>query len=158
MFLLDDTLRRNVTLGVPDAEIDEARLRAAVQRAQLDALVARLPAGLDTLVGDAHVRLSGGERQRVGIARALYREPAVLVFDEATSALDGATEAALTDALASLSGGITMVIVAHRLTSVRHCDRLVLLRDGRVVETGTYAELAERSAEFRALAAMTDER
>jgi ATP-binding cassette subfamily C protein len=153
IYLLDDTLRRNIALGVPDAEIDETRLRAAIGRAQLEAFVAALPQGLDTRVGERGVRLSGGERQRIGIARALYHEPAVLVFDEATSALDGRTEAALTEALGALRGGTTMLIVAHRLTSVRRCDRLVLLRDGRVADTGSFDELVTRSAEFRALAA-----
>ena len=155
--LLDDTLRRNVALGVPDGEIDEPRLRTAIRLAELEPLVATLPAGLDTLIGEADVRVSGGERQRIGIARALYGEPRVLVFDEATSALDGATETALTDALRALRG-LTMIIVAHRLTSVRHCDRLAVLHEGRIVDTGTIGDLERRSAEFRALAAMPGER
>jgi ABC-type multidrug transport system fused ATPase/permease subunit len=155
VFLVDDTLRRNVALGVPDGDVDEARVRTALRLAQLEPLVSSLPAGLDTPVRD--LRLSGGERQRVGIARALYGEPRVLVFDEATSALDGATEAALADALRTLAGGVTMLLVAHRTTSVRRCDRVVILHEGRIVDTGSVDELAARSAEFRALAAMPDE-
>jgi ATP-binding cassette, subfamily B, bacterial PglK len=131
VFLLDDTLRRNVALGVPDAEIDETRLRAAIRRAQLEAFVAALPAGLETVVGERGARLSGAERQRIGVARALYHEPRLLVFGEATSALDGRTEAALIEALDASRGETTVLIVAHRLTSVRHCDRLVLLQAQR---------------------------
>jgi ATP-binding cassette, subfamily B, bacterial PglK len=153
IFLVDDTLRRNVALGIPDAEIDERRIGDAVQRAQLATFVATLPDGLDTVVGERGVRLSGGERQRIGVARALYHQPAVLVFDEATSALDGSTEARLVDALRACGGETTMVIVAHRLASVRHCDRLVLLRDGQIHDVGSFDELMSRSAEFRALAA-----
>jgi ATP-binding cassette subfamily C protein len=153
VFLLDDTLRRNVALGVPDAEIDEARLRSAIRRAQLEEFVAALPGGLDTSIGERGVRISGGERQRIGVARALYHEPAVLVLDEATSALDGRTEMALIDALGTPRGETTMLIVAHRLSSVRHCDRLVVLRAGRIADVGSFDDLAARSPEFRALAA-----
>jgi ATP-binding cassette subfamily C protein len=150
VFLVDDTLRRNVALGIPDREIDARRLQAATQQAQLDAVIASLPDGLDTVVGERGVRLSGGERQRVGIARALYHQPAVLVFDEATSALDSRTEAELTRAIEALRGDTTLVLVAHRLSSVRHCDRLVLLRDGRIADSGTFDELVARNADFRA--------
>jgi ATP-binding cassette subfamily C protein len=153
IFLVDDTVRRNVALGLPDAAIDEACLRDAIRRAQLDAFVATLPDGLDTVVGERGVRLSGGERQRIGVARALYHRPAVLVLDEGTSALDGPTEAALMDALRGPDRATTMLIVAHRVASVRHCDRLVVLRDGRVRDVGSFDELMARSADFRALAA-----
>ena len=155
VFLVDDTLRRNVALGVPDGDIDESRVRTALRLAQLEPLASSLPAGLDTPVRD--LRLSGGERQRIGIARALYGEPRVLVFDEATSALDGATEAALADALRTVAGGLTVLLVAHRTTSVRRCDRVAMLHEGRIVDSGSVDELAARSAEFRALAAMPDE-
>jgi ATP-binding cassette subfamily C protein len=153
VFLLDDSLRRNIAFGVPDAEVDERRLRAAADRAQLGPLLAATPDGLDTLVGERGARLSGGERQRVAIARALYQEPAVLVFDEATAALDGRTEAELTEAIEALRGETTLLLVAHRLTTVRRCDRLVLLADGRVADVGTFGELLERSAVFRDMAA-----
>ena len=155
IFLVDDTLRRNVALGLPDAEIDETRIGRAIRRAQLEPLLSTLPDGLDTVVGERGIRLSGGERQRLGVARALYHEPAVLVFDEATSALDGPTEAALMEALRAMGHETTIVIVAHRVASVRQCDRLVLLRDGRVHDVGSFDELMMRSPEFRALAATT---
>jgi ATP-binding cassette subfamily C protein len=150
--LVDDTLRRNVALGIPDARIDEERLTAAVRVAQLEGFVASLPEGLGTSVGERGVRLSGGERQRVGIARALYRGPDVLVFDEATSALDNRTEADLVAALDTLPGPATRIIVAHRLGTVRACDRLVFLKDGRVDDVGPYDALVERNPTFRTIA------
>jgi len=151
-FILDDTLRRNVAFGIADAEIDERRLTAAVQLAQLADVVAALPRGLDTLLGERGTRLSGGQCQRVAIARALYHEPDVLVFDEATSALDTATERELIDALEALRGVKTLVVIAHRLSTVRRCDRLALLRDGRLAAVGSYDELIARDAGFRAMA------
>jgi ATP-binding cassette subfamily C protein len=153
IFLVNDTVRRNVALGLLDGEIDDARVGEALRRAQLDGFVSSLPEGLDTVVGERGIRLSGGERQRLGVARALYHRPAVLVLDEATSALDGPTEAALMDALRGAGSETTMLIVAHRVASVRHCDRLVVLRDGRVSDVGGFDELMGRSGEFRALAA-----
>jgi ABC-type multidrug transport system fused ATPase/permease subunit len=152
VFLIDDSLRRNIALGIPDEAIDEARIRAAARRAQLEPLIAALADGLDTPVGERGVRLSGGERQRVGIARALYHEPAVLVFDEATSALDGRTEAEVVQAIEALRGERTLIFVAHRLTTVRRCDRLVFVRDGRIADVGTFDELLARNAEFRDMA------
>lgn len=154
VYLLDDTLRRNIALGRPDDEIDDARIHEVVRLAQFDAVVRSLPAGLDTVVGERGVRLSGGEQQRVAIARALYREPQLLVFDEATSALDSQTERELTRAIEGLRGTKTMLIVAHRLTTVRRCDRLVFLHQGRVVDIGSFDELLDRNADFRRLAAM----
>ncbi|HVM14712.1 MAG TPA: ABC transporter ATP-binding protein [Egibacteraceae bacterium] len=149
IFLTDDTLRRNVALGVPDEDIDEAAVAAAVRMAQLDGFVAALPDGLDTEVGERGVRVSGGQRQRVAIARALYRQPAVLVFDEGTSALDNQTEAELLDALTRLRGRRTLITVAHRLTTVQACDHVLLVRDGRIADRGTYAELAQRHASLK---------
>jgi ABC-type multidrug transport system fused ATPase/permease subunit len=152
IFLVDDTLRRNIALGVADAEVNESRVRAAVRSAQLDAFIAALPRGLDTVVGERGMRLSGGERQRIGIARALYHEPSVLVFDEATSALDSRTEAELAEAIDVLRIDRTLILVAHRLTTVRRCDRLVFLADGRVADVGTFDELAARNVAFRDMA------
>jgi ATP-binding cassette subfamily C protein len=149
IFLVDDTLRQNVALGVADADIDETRVRAALHRAQLDAFVAALPRALETVVGERGVRLSGGERQRIGIARALYHEPSVLVLDEATSALDSRTEAELAEAIDALRIHRTLIVVTHRLTTVRRCDRLVFLADGRVADVGTFDELATRNVAFR---------
>jgi len=151
-FVLDDTLRRNVAFGVADAEIDDRRVTAALRLAQLGDFVTALPAGLDTMLGERGTRLSGGQRQRVAIARALYDQPEVLVFDEATSALDTPTERELIAALEALRGVKTLVVIAHRLTTVRHCDRLAVLRDGRLVAVGPWDELLARDAGFRALA------
>ena len=152
-FVLDDTIRRNVAFGVADAAIDDRRVAAALRLAQLADFVAGLPERLDTLLGERGTRLSGGQRQRVAIARALYEEPEVLVFDEATSALDTPTERELIAALEALRGVKTLVVIAHRLTTVRRCDRLAVLRDGRLVAVGPYDELLRRDAGFRAMAA-----
>lgn len=151
-FLLDDTLRRNIAFGLPDDEIDGAALDEAVDLAQLGEFVRTLPEGLDTVMGERGVRVSGGQRQRVAIARALYRRPAVLVFDEGTSALDNRTESDLIRALDTLRGRRTMILVAHRLTTVRGCDRIVVIESGRTIDVGSYDELTARSASFRAIA------
>ena len=111
-----------------------------------------MPAGYATVVGERGVRLSGGQRQRIGIARALYQDPAVLVMDEATSALDGATEDGVMEAIHALAGQKTIVLIAHRLSTVKECDRIFLLADGRVADHGTYHELEAGSAAFRAMA------
>ncbi len=150
-YLLDDSLRRNVAFGLPGDTIDEARLRDAVSAAQLDDVVVALPQGLDTTLGDRGARLSGGQRQRVAIARALYRDPAVLVLDEATAALDLETEREVTRAIEALQGTRTVIVVAHRLSTVRRCDRIILLREGRVAAVGAYAELHATDPHFRRL-------
>ena len=143
LVILDTSLRRNIAFGRAVDEISDDRMEAAIGLAQLRELVARLPDGLDTTLGERGVRLSGGERQRVAVARAMYDEPELLLFDEATSALDNDTERALTLALEALRGIKTQVVVAHRLTSVRGCDRLVLLRDGRIEAIGSYDSLVD---------------
>jgi ATP-binding cassette subfamily C protein len=153
VFLTDDTLRRNIAFALADEEIDEKRLQVAVQQAQLGPFVGSLPTGLNTVVGERGVRLSGGERQRVAIARALYHEPELLVFDEATSALDARTERELTRAIEALHGQKTILIVAHRLSTVRKCDRLVFLQKGKVAAIGSFDELQTGCADFRAMAA-----
>lgn len=155
IFLLDDTLRRNIAFGLPDDEIDDERLTKAVRLAQLEAFIASLPEGFDTIVGERGVRISGGQRQRVAIARALYHDPNVLIFDEATSALDAVTEREFMAGLTDRLEGRTIIMVAHRITTVRDCDRIVVVDGGRVVDAGTYAELLERSPAFRELATGT---
>ena len=152
IFLIDDSLKRNVTLGIDDSEIDEARVRAAVQIAQLERFVGELPDGLETPVGERGARLSGGERQRVGIARALYHDPALLVLDEATSSLDNPTEAAINEAIETLRGRKTLLVVAHRLSAVQRCNTLVFVSDGRVKARGTFDELMRGNTDFRRFA------
>lgn len=139
IFLTDDTLRRNIAFGVPDEAIDDDAVAAAVRAAQLDEMVAELPEGLATTVGERGVRLSGGQRQRIGIARALYRDPPVLVLDEATSALDTDTERDVMETVRALKGEKTLIIVAHRLSTVAYCDRVFRLERGAVVEEGSAA-------------------
>ncbi|MEJ5913733.1 ABC transporter ATP-binding protein [Pseudokineococcus sp. 1T1Z-3] len=141
VFLLDGTIRANVALGVPPEEVDDAAVARAVSAAQLDGMLAGLPDGLSTMVGEAGVRLSGGQRQRLAIARALYHEPSVLVLDEGTSALDLGTEADVMAALEPLRGQQTIVVVAHRLSTVRACDAVVLMDAGRVVDVAPFADL-----------------
>ena len=155
VFLTDDTLRRNIALGVPDDQIDEDALNEAIHLAQLDEFVASLSQGLETEVGERGVRVSGGQRQRVAIARALYIRPSVLVFDEGTSALDNATEALLMASIEHLRGDHTIILIAHRLSTVRHCDRVVFLEAGRIAGLGTYDELVRDNATFRAMAGST---
>src|SRR5438034_1470846 len=126
IFLIDDTIARNVAFGLPDEKIDHARLREACAMAQiLDFIKAELANGFDTTVGERGIRLSGGQRQRIGLARALYHRPSLLILDEATSALDVATEARLLNALRSLSGKLTMIVAAHRLSAVANCEQVI---------------------------------
>ena len=145
IFLMDDSLRRNIALGIADSEIDEVAIVEALKSAQLEDFVASLPEGLDTVVGERGVRLSGGQRQRIGIARALYHRPSVLVLDEATSSLDTETEHGVMQAVQALQGDKTVIIVAHRLSTVEYCDRLYRLDAGRIVDEGTFDEVMNRS-------------
>jgi ABC-type multidrug transport system fused ATPase/permease subunit len=147
IFLTDDTLRRNVAFGLPKSEIDDAAVDAAIRAAQLEEFVKTLPLGLETVVGERGVRLSGGQRQRIGIARALYHNPDVLVLDEATSSLDTETEHGVMQAVQALQGDKTVIIVAHRLSTVEYCDRLYRLESSRIVDEGTFEEVMNRSRE-----------
>ncbi len=151
--MLDASIRENIAFGLAHGETDEARIRQVLRMAQLAPFVYDLEENVDTLIGERGVRISGGERQRIAIARALYNNPDVLVFDEATSSLDNQTERALTETVAALHGRKTMVIIAHRLSTVRHCDRLIFLQDGTLAGTGTYDELLQGNAAFREMAA-----
>ena len=150
IYISDDTIARNVAFGVPESEIDMAMVERAIQLAKLDELVeTEMSAGYATRIGERGVRLSGGQRQRIGIARALYSDPAVLVLDEATSALDGITEEGVMEAVRSLTRKKTVIVVAHRLSTVRDCDAIFVVDKGRIVESGTYDELVSRSKWFR---------
>jgi len=141
IFLTDDTLERNVAFGVPDHLIDAGRVRKAIEMAQLSEVVAQLPNGIKTHVGERGVLLSGGQRQRVGIARVLYHEREILVFDEATAALDTETEQLVTEATKALSGEKTIIIIAHRLSTIEHCDRIYQIDQGQILKSGTYQEV-----------------
>jgi len=151
IFLVDDTLAANITFGEADEVASAEQIAAAIRLAHLDDVVAELPEGLDTMLGERGVRLSGGQRQRVGLARALYRKPAILILDEATSALDNETERKISDALLSLHGKLTTVVVAHRLSTVRSCDRILYLDRGQVSGIGTFDELDRTNEGFARL-------
>ena len=141
-FLMEASIQDNITLGAPAAEVDELRLQYAIEQASLTDLVANLPQGLHTFIGERGSKLSGGQRQRIGIARALYKKAEVLLLDEATSALDNETEREVNEAIARLAHtNITILIIAHRLTTLRECDRIYELSHGRLVAERQYAEL-----------------
>jgi ABC-type multidrug transport system fused ATPase/permease subunit len=148
VFLLNDSVWANVAFGVAEDAVDRERVHEVLAMARLSDVVSDLPDGLDTVVGERGVRLSGGQRQRLGLARALYRRPTVLVLDEATSALDNATEQEIAATLAKLAGSMTIIVVAHRLSTVRGADTLIFLKDGLVEATGTFSEVREQSEDF----------
>lgn len=130
VFLTDDTIRKNIAFGIEESEIDDAKVQRAIERAQLSSTIAELPDGVNTMVGERGVRFSGGQKQRVAIARALYNDPEVLILDEATAALDNDTESAVMEAIDALHGYKTLVIIAHRLTTIRNCDEIYEIADG----------------------------
>ena len=133
IYMLDDTICANIAFGVQKEQIDHARVQKAVEEAQLKAFIDSLPEGLETKIGERGVRLSGGQRQRIGIARALYTDPELVIFDEATSALDNETEAAIMESINSLHGRKTLVIIAHRLTTIEECDYIFRVENGQIM-------------------------
>jgi ATP-binding cassette subfamily C protein len=151
-FVIQASLRGNIAIGVPKDRVDDAAVRRAAEAASLGDVIARLPAGINTPVGEGATGLSGGERQRLGLARALYHDPLIMVLDEPTAALDSVTEAEVSRALHALRGRKTVIVIAHRLSSVRDFDRIVFLRDGVVAATGTFDELYAAEPEFRGMA------
>lgn len=152
IFLVDDSIAANIAFGTEPEALDYRRVEDAARVASLhDFVVSDLPQGYKTFVGERGVRLSGGQRQRIGIARALYRNPDILVFDEATSALDNLTEHEVTSAIKRLASSKTVIMVAHRLSTVRHCDRIYVMEGGTVSGSGTFEELAARNPHFRAM-------
>jgi ATP-binding cassette, subfamily B, bacterial PglK len=154
IYISDDTITRNIAFGLPEAEIDMEAVRRAARIANLENFIdSELQEGIDTVIGEQGIRLSGGQRQRSGIARALYSDPLVLVMDEATSALDGITEEHVMEAVHRLARQKTIILIAHRLTTVRDCDIIFLLDRGTIRKQGTHAELMQESEWFRAAAA-----
>lgn len=153
IYLCDDTISRNIAFGVPDGEVDMKAVVRVARIANLHTFIeSELPEQYQTVIGERGLRLSGGQRQRIGIARALYNDPKVLIMDEATSALDGITEEAVMEALRNLSGKKTVIMIAHRLTTVKDCDQIYHLDRGRIVNQGTYQELLSSSKWFQAAA------
>jgi len=152
VFLTNASIAENIALGIPKHQIDQLAVIRAAEMAQAGEFIELLPERYDTVVGERGVKLSGGQRQRLGIARALYHQPDVLIFDEATSALDGMTEDSVMQAVQALSQQCTMVLIAHRLRTIQACDRIVMLEGGVIVADGDYAELMQNSPAFRRLA------
>ena len=153
IYLSDDTITNNIAFGIPDEKIDRKAVEHAARISNLhDFIISELPNSYETIVGERGIRLSGGERQRVGIARALYHDPEVLVLDEATSSLDGITEFAVLEAINNVAKLKTMIIIAHRLTTVKDCDIIYLIDKGKIIAQGTYDELMNSNASFRAMA------
>ena len=156
IYLADDTIASNIAFGIPKDRLDLSAVERAAKIAHLHDFIAQdLPLGYDTVVGERGIRLSGGQRQRIGIARALYHDPSVLILDEATSALDGITEESVFAAVEALVGAKTIVMIAHRLSTVRGCDQIFLLEKGRITTQGTYDELMVQSDIFRTMARAT---
>lgn len=151
VYIMDDSLANNVAFGVPPEEQNKDKIRRCLERAEMSDVLAALPQGIETPLGERGTRLSGGQRQRIGIARALYRDPKVIVLDEATSALDNATEHKITKTVNSLRGDITTVIVAHRLSTVRNVDTLAFLQNGKIEAMGTFSEVEQQSPTFARL-------
>ncbi len=149
IFLMDETIKRNIAFGVPDELIDSDKLEKALVATQLKELINELPNGMQTTVGDRGVRLSGGQRQRIGIARALYHEREILVLDEATSALDNETEKLVNDSISELSGLKTLIIIAHRLSTVERCSCLYRLDKGHIINSGSFHEIVPNESDVQ---------
>lgn len=157
IYLSDSTVRANIALGVPEGEIDDLCVERAARLASIhDFVTKEMPEKYETIVGENGVRLSGGQRQRLGIARALYRDPSLLIFDEATSALDGMTEDAVIAAIKALAAEKTIIIVAHRLATVQHCNNIYMFERGAVVDEGSYQDLLRRNQVFRQMARVAE--
>lgn len=154
IYLADVSLAENIAFGVPPETIDMDRVKQAARQAQIADFVENCPEGYQAYVGERGIRLSGGQRQRIGIARALYKQSSVLVFDEATSALDNATEQSVMDAIEGLNRDLTILLIAHRLSTVQRCDIIFELENGRVIAQGTYEQLLKSRPSFRNMAAM----
>jgi ABC-type bacteriocin/lantibiotic exporter with double-glycine peptidase domain len=136
VFLIDDSLRNNVALGVNDKDIDDRKIKESIRQASLNDIVEKLPQGIDTLIGERGIRLSGGQRQRIAIARAFYFDKSVFIMDESTSALDNETEEEIVQEIKLLKGKKTLIVIAHRHSTIKYCDIIYKLKNGRIIETG----------------------
>ena len=156
VYLLDDTLMSNIAFGLPDEEVNLDLLHRVIEQAQLTSFIDSLPDGIKSTVGERGMRISGGQRQRIGVARSLYAQPSLLILDEATSALDNETEARISETIQTLHGTLTMIVVAHRLSTIRNCDRILFLQKGVARATGTFDELIASEPEFANLARLAE--
>jgi ABC-type multidrug transport system fused ATPase/permease subunit len=152
VYILDDSLMANIAFGIPDEEVDQEILKHVIEQAQLTQFVESLPEGIHSKVGERGLRISGGQRQRIGVARSLYSQPSLLILDEATSALDNETELKISETIQALHGSLTMIVVAHRLSTIRNCDRILFLVKGDVRAIGTFDELVQTDPDFANLA------
>jgi ABC-type multidrug transport system fused ATPase/permease subunit len=157
IFLVDDTIYRNIAFGVADEDINRDAVFEAARLANIHQFVeAELDDGYETMVGERGVRLSGGQVQRVGIARALYKSPELLIFDEATSSLDGITQKLISEMIESLSGQKTIIAISHNVSTIDHCDQIFLMDEGKLIAQGQYDELSQNNEMFRKLAKISD--
>lgn len=152
IFLADSTVKENIAFGIPLENIDDNKINLALEKAQMKDFVSKLPNGINTIIGERGVQLSGGQRQRVGIARSLYSEAKLIIFDEATSSLDGLTEEAVIESINNIQNTKTVVIVAHRLASVKNCHKIYFIDEGKILDSGNFDELINRNELFRRMA------
>lgn len=152
IYLQDSSIRENIAFGLPVTEIDENKINRAVEISNLKELIDQLPSGLDTITGEGGIKLSGGQRQRIGIARALYHDPQVIVMDEATSALDNLTESVIMEAIEKLKGIKTVLMIAHRISTVANCDKLFYMDKGCIIDSGSYEDLIKTNKKFKNMA------
>ena len=155
IFLADSTIKQNVAFGIPLENIDDHKINLALEKAQMKDFVSTLPNGINTIIGERGVQLSGGQRQRVGIARSLYSDSKLIIFDEATSSLDGLTEEAVIESINNIQNTKTVVIVAHRLTSVKNCHKIYFIDEGKILDSGTFNELLNKNELFRKMAKLS---
>jgi ABC-type multidrug transport system fused ATPase/permease subunit len=146
--IFNGTIRENIALGFDSEFVSDVQISEALKVAHLKEFVQSLPEGLDTRVGDRGTKLSGGQRQRLGIARAMYTKPKLLVLDEATSSLDGKTESAISESISELAGNVTVILIAHRLSTVRNADQVVYINEGKIVQTGSFEEVRRKVTNF----------
>ncbi|MFT5519432.1 MAG: ABC-type multidrug transport system fused ATPase/permease subunit [Enterobacterales bacterium] len=156
IYLIDDTVRNNIAIGLDGENINDERLMDAIKKAQLSDFIDHLSDGIDTIVGERGVRISGGERQRIGIARALYSDPEIIIFDEGTSSLDAQTEANISKSIEGLRGDKTIIVIAHRLSTVVSCDEIIYLQDGKVLGKGKFEALVKENPTLKAMVNYSD--